>query len=351
MALDLNGDLVTLFTQIVDVESVSGNERQLADLVEESLRALPHVRVDRDGDAVIARTTLGRPARVVIAGHLDTVPVAHNLPSQLIDGRLYGRGTADMKGGVAVQLAAAAALTEPRHDVTWIFYDNEEVEADKNGLGRVARNHPDWLAGSFAVLMEPTSAGIEGGCQGTLRFDVTTTGQAAHSARAWLGHNAIHDAGALLQMLTRYEPARIIVDGLEYREGLNTVGISGGIAGNVIPDRCTISVNYRFAPDKTLAQAQDHCRDLFAGHELTFTDGAGGARPGLDLPAARDFMDAVGGDARPKYGWTDVARFAALGMAAVNFGPGDPGKAHTDDEFCPVEELFTCRDALLRWLA
>lgn len=350
MSLDLTGDLVTLFRAVVDIESVSGNEGRLAGEVDTALRAFPHLRVVRDGDTVIASTDLGRAERVVIAGHLDTVPLAANLPSWRDGDLVYGRGTADMKGGVAVALACAAQLATPSRDVTWIFYDHEEVAAEENSLTRVAAEHPEWLTGDFAVLMEPTGARVEGGCQGTLRFTVTTTGLAAHSARAWLGHNAIHDAGELLARLASYEPRTVEVDGLTYREGMNAVAISGGIAGNVIPDACTLTVNFRFAPDRDEADALAHCRQLFDGHELTFIDFALGARPGLDRPIAKEFLAAVGGQARAKYGWTDVARFSALGVPAVNFGPADPGKAHADDEFCPVADLFTCRDALLRWL-
>ena len=351
MSLELTGDLVTLFRQVVDVESVSGNERALADLVEGALRRLPHLEVVRTGDTVVARTSLGRSERVVVAGHLDTVPVAGNLPSRLEGDLVFGRGTADMKGGVAVALACAAALDTPNRDLTWIFYDHEEVAAEDNSLTRVAREHPEWLAGDFAVLMEPTSARVEGGCQGTLRFTLSTHGTAAHSARAWLGHNAIHDVAGPLARLAAYQPREVDVDGLVYREGLNAVAIAGGIAGNVIPDACVLTVNFRFAPDRDEADAQRHCCEVFAGHELEFIDVAPGARPGLDRPIAQEFIAAVGGEARPKYGWTDVARFSALGVPAVNFGPADPGKAHADDECCPVADLYACRDALLRWLS
>ncbi|PKQ22112.1 MAG: succinyl-diaminopimelate desuccinylase [Actinobacteria bacterium HGW-Actinobacteria-5] len=351
MSLELTGDLVTLFQQVVDVESVSGNERALADLVEAALRRLPHLAVVRTGDTIVARTNLGRSERVVVAGHLDTVPVAGNLPSRLEGDLVFGRGTADMKGGVAVALACAAALDAPNRDITWIFYDHEEVAAEDNSLTRVAREHPEWLAGDFAVLMEPTSAQVEGGCQGTLRFTLSTRGTAAHSARAWLGHNAIHDVAEPLARLAAYQPRQVDVDGLVYREGLNAVAIAGGIAGNVIPDACMLTVNFRFAPDRDEADAQRHCREVFAGHELDFIDVAPGARPGLDRPIAQEFLAAVGGEARPKYGWTDVARFSALGVPAVNFGPADPGKAHADDEYCPVADLYACRDALLRWLS
>ncbi|MBK8447499.1 MAG: succinyl-diaminopimelate desuccinylase [Micropruina sp.] len=350
MSLDPRGDLVALFRAVVDIESVSGNERALADAVQHALSGHAHLEVLRDGDTVIARTNLGRPERVVIAGHLDTVPLAGNLPSRVEGERVYGRGTCDMKGGIAVMLAVAVATDNPVRDLTWIFYDHEEVESSANSLGRIATERPEVLAGDFAVLMEPTSARVEGGCQGTLRFTVTTTGTAAHSARAWMGRNAIHDAAEVLARLGAHESEQPVVDGLRYHEGLNAVAISGGIAGNVIPDRCTITVNFRFAPHRSIDQAKQYCRDVLHGYELTFTDEAAGARPGLNLPAAAAFVAAVGGQPSAKFGWTDVARFSALGVPAVNFGPGDPSKAHADDEFCPIPELFTCRDALARWL-
>ena len=353
--LDLAVDGVTLTAALCDVPSVSGAEGPLADAVEAALRGLGHLEVLRDGDAVVARTHLGCAERVVLAGHLDTVPIADNLPTRLeggpVDGVLHGRGTVDMKGGVAVQLRIAATVPEPSRDVTFIFYDNEEVDAARNGLGRLARNRPDWLAADFAVLLEPTSALVEGGCNGTMRVEVTTRGVAAHSARSWTGHNAIHDAGEVLARLRAYRPREVDVDGLVYREGLNAVGIRGGIANNVLPDRCVVAVNYRFAPDRSLDEAQAHLREVFGGFELAVVDGAAGARPGLDHPAAAAFVTAIGGEPRPKYGWTDVARFSALGVPAVNFGPGDPLLAHKDDERCPAADILGCEQALLRWLA
>ncbi|GAA2110614.1 succinyl-diaminopimelate desuccinylase [Microlunatus panaciterrae] len=353
--LELSADPVQLTRQLVDIESVSGDEKVIADSIEAALRPYPHLQVIRDGNVVIARTDLGRADRVVIAGHIDTVPIAGNVPSWTTgegdDLLLWGRGSCDMKGGVAVQLSAAVALTEPVRDVTWIFYDNEEVEAELNGLGRISRERPELLIGSFAVLCEPSNAGIEGGCQGTMRAEIVLNGIAAHSARAWMGNNAIHQAAAVLGRLDEYQPAEVEVDGLLYREGLNAVAISGGIAGNVIPDRCTIGVNYRFAPDKTTAEAEAHLRTVFDGYPLVITDAAPAARPGLDQPAAAEFLAAVGGEPSAKFGWTDVARFAELGVPAVNFGPGDPSKAHADDEFCPAADVRNCRDALLRWLS
>ncbi|HEV7628927.1 MAG TPA: succinyl-diaminopimelate desuccinylase, partial [Streptomyces sp.] len=317
-------------------------------------RALPHLAVDRHGNNVVARTQLGRAERVVLAGHIDTVPIADNVPSRLDDdGVLWGCGTSDMKAGVAVQLRIAATVPEPNRDLTFVFYDNEEVAAHLNGLGLVAEAHPDWLAGDFAVLLEPSSGQVEGGCQGTLRVELRTTGVRAHSARGWMGSNAIHAASPVLARLAEYEPRRKVIDGLEYREGLNAVRIEGGVAGNVIPDACTVTVNYRYAPDIGEEQALAHVREVFAGcgeWELTVDDSSGGALPGLSHPAAKAFIDAVGGEPQPKYGWTDVSRFSALGVPAVNYGPGDPNLAHKRDERVETAKILHCEERLRTWL-
>lgn len=353
--LNLQSDVVDLTRAVCDIESVSGNEKALADAIEVALSQYPHLTVLRDGDAIVARTNLGRSSRYVIAGHIDTVPVADNLPVKLMhferEQVLFGRGTVDMKAGVAVQLKLAAELTEPSADITWVFYDHEEVDASLNGLGRLARNHPELLNADFAVLCEPTSALIEGGCNGTMRVEIKTKGVKAHSARPWMGKNAIHGASEVLNTLVSYEPLTIEVDGLAYRESLNAVLISGGIATNVIPDETKITVNYRFAPSRSVEDAEAHLREVFAGFELKVTDSAAGARPGLDQPAAQAFMLATGLEAKPKYGWTDVARFSAMGIPAVNFGPGDPNKAHADDEAVPVSHIFACESALRKWLS
>ncbi len=347
-------NLSTLLRDIVDIESVSGNEGELASLVEARLRALPHLEVTRDSDCVVARTAQNRAERVIIAGHLDTVPVADNLPSRLIQGpggdSVWGRGAVDMKGGIAVMLVLAAELTAPRRDITWIFYDHEEVASDLNGLGRLSRNRPDLVQGDFAILMEPTSGEIEGGCQGTIRVDLVAEGEAAHSARAWMGNNAVHALAPVLEKLAAYEPEEIVVDGLTYREGLNATGISGGLAPNMIPPLASVHVNYRYAPDKDVDEAMERLRGWFPGWRMDVADVSPAARPGLDLPLAREFTAAVGRQARPKYGWTDVARFSALGIPAVNYGPGDPSLAHRDDEACPVADLEQCADGLRRWL-
>ena len=349
-ALDLAADPVALTAALVDVPSVSGDERVLADAVEAALRALPHLEVRRDGEAVLARTHLDRERRVLLAGHLDTVPIADNMPSRRDGERLYGCGTSDMKAGDAVFLHAAATVAEPRHDLTLVFYDNEEVEAARNGLGRVERNLADWLTADLALLGEPTDGQVEAGCQGTLRVEVRTTGRRAHSARSWLGDNAVHRAAAVLERLTAYDARRVEIDGCEYREGLQAVRIEGGVAGNIVPDECVVTVNFRFAPDRTVDTAAQHVREVFDGLDVTVTDSAAGALPGLAAPAAQEFLAATGTAARAKYGWTDVSRFAALGIPALNYGPGDPNLAHTREEHVDVGQITRSADVLRSFL-
>ena len=348
--LDLTVDTVQLTEDLVNIESVSGDEAAIADAVEESLRALGHLEVQRFGNTVVARTDQGHPERVVIAGHLDTVPVNDNLPARRDDDTLHGLGTCDMKGGVAVALRIAATLPVTNRDITFLFYECEEVEAERNGLKLLGESHPDLLQADFAILMEPSDAVVEAGCQGTMRIDVTTYGERAHSARAWKGRNAIHGAAEVLARLNAYQPRRPVIDGLEYHEGLNAVFISGGVAGNVLPDRCTVSVNYRFAPDRSEQEALAHMREVFEGFDLQVSDSAASAMPGLGVPAAAAFVEAVGGVANPKFGWTDVARFSALGIPAVNFGPGDPHLAHKQEEHVPVEHISRVERQLRTWL-
>lgn len=351
-ALDLTADVVTLTRRLVDIESVSRDEQAIADAVETVLRALPHLAVVRRGHTVVARTDLGRPSRVVIAGHLDTVPVNDNMPSRLDEaaGILHGLGTCDMKGGDAVILRLAATVAEPVHDVTYVLYEAEEIDSAFNGLRLLGESDPELLAADFAILMEPSNAVVEAGCQGTLRVEVRTRGERAHSARSWRGVNAIHGAAEILNRLASYDARRPVIDGLEYHEGLNAVGISGGVAGNVIPDECVVTVNFRFAPDRSEDDALTFVRDFFDGFEITLTDSAPGALPGLERPAARAFIDAVGGEVNPKFGWTDVARFTALGVPAVNYGPGDPMLAHKQDEHVEIAQIRRCEQQLRAWL-
>ncbi|HEY5454377.1 MAG TPA: succinyl-diaminopimelate desuccinylase [Acidothermaceae bacterium] len=361
MTIDIETDVASLTAALVDIASVSGNEKPIADDVELALRQLGYLAVERDGNVVLARTDAGRPQRIVLAGHLDTVPIADNVPSRRDGDILHGCGSSDMKSGVAVMLRMAALLRpsaglQPSagrstpYDLTYVFYDCEEIESDRNGLGRLARQRVDVLRGDLAIVLEPTNGVVEAGCQGTVRGEITLSGTRAHAARAWLGHNAIHAAAPVLQRLADYRPRSVEIDGCLYREGLSAVRINGGVAGNVIPDACTVTINFRFAPDRDVAGAVEHVREVFAGYEVIATDAAPGALPRLEEPAAAAFVAAIGVPPVAKFGWTDVARFAELGIPAVNFGPGDPDVAHTRDERVDVRVIERVEQTLLGYL-
>lgn len=351
--LDLQADPVELTAALVDIPSESREERRIADEVEAALRSQTGYQVTRNGQAVLARTDLGRPSRVILAGHLDTVPIADNVPSTRDADHIYGCGASDMKSGDAVFLHLAATIAEPVHDVTLILYDCEEIEAAANGLGRIADELPDWLRADVAILGEPSGGYIEAGCQGTLRAVVSATGTRAHSARSWLGDNAIHKLAPILDRLSGYAGRVVDIDGCTYREGLSAVRVDGGVAGNVIPDAASITVNFRFAPDRSPESALTHVREVFDGLDVAVrqTDAAAGALPGLQHPAAAALVDAADGLVRAKYGWTDVARFAALGVPAVNYGPGDPNLAHRRDERVAVAQITAVTATLRRYLA
>jgi succinyl-diaminopimelate desuccinylase len=334
--LDLRADPIALTAALVDIPSESRYEQRIADEIEAALRAqAPGFEVVRNGDAVLARTNLGRPSRVLLAGHTDTVPAADNLPSRLVDGELHGCGTSDMKAGDAVFLHLAATIAEPSHDITLVMYDCEEIESSANGLGRIERELPEWLRADVAILGEPSGGYIEAGCQGTIRVVVRAAGTRAHSARSWLGDNAIHKLGEVLDRLKAYQPR-----------------IDGGIAGNVIPDAASVTVNFRFAPDRSVDQALAHVHDVLDGLDVDveLTDAAAGALPGLTKPAAAALVQAAGGQVRAKFGWTDVARFAALGIPAVNYGPGDPNMAHRVDERVDVAQITAVTELLRKYL-
>lgn len=356
LLLDLTQDVASLAIDLINIESVSGNEAELAGAIEAALEPLAHLEVLRDGNVVLARTTQGRPENVVLAGHLDTVPLPTvtgsrgTVPAVVQEGTIYGRGTTDMKAGVAIQLQLAATVTESSRDITYVFYDNEEVDSHLNGLAHAVKNHPDWFDAAFAVLLEPSHGVVEGGCNGSLQAVVRVKGVSAHSARAWMGTNAIHGLTDILARLRDYQPADVAVDGLVYKESLNAVRIGGGIAQNVIPDHAEVEINYRYAPDKDTAAATAVVKELLAGFDVEITDAMDGARPGLDQAAAKDFVAAVGGTPNPKFGWTDVARFTAMGIPAVNYGPGNPILAHTDNEHIRIADIHASMDAMRAWL-
>ncbi|GGL08394.1 succinyl-diaminopimelate desuccinylase [Mangrovihabitans endophyticus] len=347
---DVLVDPVLLTRALVDIESVSRHEKAIADHVEDVLRQAPHLRTDRLGNTVMARTDLGRDQRVALAGHVDTVPIDGNFPSMVSEDLIFGCGTSDMKSGIALALHLATTLPDPRHDVTFLFYEAEEIESQYNGLHLVSQSRPEWLRADFALLLEPTYGLIEAGCQGTLRAVIKTAGRRAHTARAWRGVNAIHAAGEVLRRLADYRPRAVTIDGCTYREGLNAVRIHGGVAGNVVPDACAVEVNLRFAPDRTEKQALEHVQEVFDGFDVEVTDSAPGALPGLRAAPAAEFITAVGARPEAKLGWTDVSRFAAMGVPALNYGPGDPMLAHAPDEHVEIGKIRDGAATLHRWL-
>jgi succinyl-diaminopimelate desuccinylase len=344
-------DLLARTADLVAIPSESHNEAALADHIEARLRALAHLRVDRFGDNVVARTTVGRGLRLVVAGHLDTVPVNDNGTPEIRDDELWGLGAADMKGGLAVMLELAAAVLEPAIDVTWVFYAGEEVSADHNGLRHLFAQRPDLVAGDAAVLGEPTGAALEVGCQGAMRVRVELLGLRAHTARPWMGRNALHRAGRVLAALDDYLARQPVIDGCTYHEALQAVFVEGGVAGNVVPDRAVVTLNHRFAPDRTSDEALTHVEDVLAPHlaegdTVTVIDVANAAPPGLTHPLLAALRERNGLEVRAKLGWTDVSRFAAAGIPATNFGPGNAELAHTRDERVDRASLDTVFGAL-----
>ena len=344
-------DLLQRTAELVAVASESLAEATLADQVEAELRGIDGLTVERVGDNVVARTTLDRPTRLVLAGHLDTVPANGNAEPRIEGDTLWGLGSADMKGGLAVMLTLAHEVPEPAVDVTYLFYAGEEIASVHNGLGHLFRDRPDLVAGDVALLGEPTDALIEAGCQGSMRVLVTLAGRRAHTARPWMGRNAIHRAGRLLTALEGYEARRPVLDGCEFREAIEAVAIEGGVAGNVVPDRVAITVNVRFAPDRTAEEAEAELRSLCAEvlepeDDWMVVDVAIAAPPSLDHPVLAALRDGGARGVRAKLGWTDVARFAAAGIPAANFGPGDPTLAHTPEERVERSSLDAAYGAL-----
>jgi succinyl-diaminopimelate desuccinylase len=351
-----------ILKQIVDIQSVSGSEEQLASWIENYIGNFKYLDCTRYGNCIVAKTNFGREKRVALAGHIDTVPISHktnNFPSKVEGDYLWGRGTVDMKAGDAVMLKLMEKVQKPKYDITYIFYDNEEVAASKNGLGILAREHFSEIEADAAVLLEPTDNYVELGCNGTLRFDLVVTGKTAHSARPFFGENAIHKVEKVLQVLNKWNEGElkiVTIDQMKYIESLNAVKISGGIATNMIADEVKIHTNFRFAPSRKASEAKEYVRSLFEGIEevnhIDFTDESEGALPGLNCTLISEFIEVVKSSElempqgepimRAKLGWTDVARFTSLGIPALNFAPGDPNLCHADDEKVKLEQVDQC---------
>jgi succinyl-diaminopimelate desuccinylase len=344
-------DLLALTAELVDIPSPSFAEAAICDLLESRLRAVPWLAVDRVGDNLVARTDLGRSQRLLLVGHTDTVPANGNEQARIDGDVLWGLGAADMKGGVAVLLDLAETVGDPAVDVSYVFYACEEVAAVHSGLGQLLAERPALVAGDAAILGEPTGGAVEAGCQGTMRIEITLQGRRAHTARPWMGRNAVHRLGRLLAAVEAVPERRPVLDGCEYREALQAVRVEGGVAGNVVPDRAVVTLNHRFAPDRDAAAAEAAVRALLAavledGDEVVVVDCAEGAPPGLGNPILGGLIERFGLEVRAKLGWTDVARFAALGVPACNLGPGDATLAHTAEERVDRASLERTRSIL-----
>ncbi len=348
--MNINQELGKLTLDLVNISSVSKDEKSIADSIEEALKKCNHLKLTRVNNSLVAQTSFGNKQRVVIAGHIDTVPANNNFPGKINNSEVVGLGSVDMKSGIAVALKLASEITSSNFDITYLFYESEEIETKFNGLELITKQQKDLLNCDFAILMEPTNGILEVGCQGSLRFEVSTSGKRSHSARWWNGENAIHKTNKILEILNNYKSREPEIDGYKFREGLQAVKINGGIAGNVVPDSVSVSINHRFAPDTSIDQATTNMKNLFNDFNFLLVDAANAAPTGLSNPVIKDFVSSIGKSIAPKFGWTDVARFASNGIPAINFGPGDPNLAHHPDEKVLISQINDVYESLKKWL-
>lgn len=348
--MNINQELGKLTLDLVNISSVSKDEKSIADSIEEALKKCNHLKLTRVNNSLVAQTSFGNKQRVVIAGHIDTVPANNNFPGKINNSEVVGLGSVDMKSGIAVALKLASEITSSNFDITYLFYESEEIETKFNGLELITKQQKDLLNCDFAILMEPTNGILEVGCQGSLRFEVSTSGKRSHSARWWNGENAIHKTNKILEILNNYKSREPEIDGYKFREGLQAVKVNGGIAGNVVPDSVSVSINHRFAPDTSIDQATTNMKNLFKDFNFLLVDAANAAPTGLSNPVIKDFVSSIGKSIAPKFGWTDVARFASNGIPAINFGPGDPNLAHHPDEKVLISQINDVYESLKKWL-
>ncbi|MEY3495885.1 MAG: succinyl-diaminopimelate desuccinylase [Candidatus Nanopelagicales bacterium] len=348
--MNINQELSKLTLDLVNISSVSKDEKSIADSIAEALKKYSHLKITRVNNSIVAQTNFGNKQRVVIAGHIDTVPANNNFPGKINNSEVIGLGSVDMKSGIAVALKLASEITSSNYDVTYLFYESEEIETKFNGLELITKQQKDLLDCDFAILMEPTNGILEVGCQGSLRFEVSTSGKRSHSARWWNGENAIHKTNKILEILNNYKSREPEIDGHKFREGLQAVKVNGGIAGNVVPDSVTISINHRFAPDTSIDQATQNMKTLFKDFNFQLVDAANAAPTGLSNPLIKEFVSNIGKNVAPKFGWTDVARFANAGIPAINFGPGDPNLAHHPEEKVLISQINDVYESLKNWL-
>lgn len=348
--LQIDKNLADLTVDLINIPSVSLAEKDLADQIQAFLTSLAGLEVTRIENTCIAKTNFNFSSRVILAGHIDTVPANQNEKAVISADTIFGLGAVDMKSGLAVMLKLAQNVRDFKKDVTFLFYEAEEIESKYNGLEKVAQKNPKFLTGDFAILLEPTNAILEMGCQGSIRFKISIKGSRAHSARWWNGENAIHKAQEVLEIVNNYQPRTPNVEMLAFREGLQIVAINGGIAGNVVPDLVEILLNHRFAPDRSDEEAIEHLSELFKNYEIQILDVAAAAPVSLDNALVAEFVKEIDLPVAPKFGWTDVARFSKLKIPAINFGPGDPNLAHHPKEAVQIAQLETVFQRLSTWL-
>ena len=333
-------DLVETLSWLIDIPSVTGDEARIRDTIAERLAEMP---VQLVGESMV----VGQPQEqaFVLVGHLDTVPLQGHVGATVEDGRVHGLGATDMKSGLAVMIHLMESLG-PDH-LACVFYAGEEGPMSGNQMQMILEGAP-WLLGSAAaVVMEPTDRGLEAGCQGVINAEVAFEGEAAHSARPWLGDNAITKSGEFLARMRSLGPEPHLVSGLEFKEVISVTRAHGGVANNVIPSQFTLNINYRFAPDRPMDQAVVHLREVCVGADrFSIVDSAPAGAVSIDHPFFRRLIEVSGAPVAAKQGWTDVAQLSAVGIPAVNFGPGEPGLAHKPGESVRIDDLTWAYDSL-----
>ena len=334
---------------LCSIRSPIGSEGEIAEYVARATGG------ERIGNAVVAGRVSGAKPAVILAGHLDTVPLQEgDFPARREGGRVYGRGASDMKGALAVMIELWRGLDRAALPVELVevFYDREEGPIAENGLLPLLAARPDLRGAALALCLEPTDLALQIGCCGSLHATVTFSGRSAHSARPWQGENAIHKAGALLSHLAAQAPREVPVGALIYREVLSATRIEGFTGRNVVPAKCELNLNYRFAPGRTLESAQGEVEELARkfGAECRITDRAPAGPAIFDNPLLQEFRALTAAPIEAKQAWTDVAQLAAQGIAAANFGPGEQAQAHQKHESCGEEALGRAHSMLERFL-
>lgn len=349
--------LFELTKDLIQINSVSGNEKQLVDKLENHLKSFSHLKLTRISNTLVAECKKPETAQIILAGHVDTVPPASNETVKIVGNTLYGLGACDMKGGIAVMIKLAESAKDFNVSTRFIFYESEEVEINKNGLQLLSRRQPELLKADGAILLEPTNSQLELGCQGVLLFNIQVKGVKAHAARPWKGVNSITRAPKIIESVKSFPKKKVMLEGVCYKESLEPVKFNSGSATNVIPDLAEITLSYRFAPDKSadIAQAEifshfKHVLDNSLGDNIVILEARNGAYPASKSGIFKQLFELTSNKVSAKLGWTDVAFFSENQTVAVNFGPGDPQLAHSPDEKLEKGELEQSYKILTQFL-